>query len=539
MDQDGQTYVHGPSSMMHRGRSGKHSSKGAADTQSSQAATKARLISYAVVQRQSESYVYQTPPATMDLDGVDVELAKHLIDLHWNRQHFAYLLTYRPAVMESLATGGRWCNKLLLNAMYYTSSLYSDRKCLRTSPDDTQSAGDRFYKRFRVLLVDEIVKPSIPSAAALLLTGAALVSQDINIDIEREWRRRLYWGALVTDATQSLYLGRQMALRPTEGRVPQLFLDTYEELEVWSPYIDEKHPAPAHSVLQGFHPQPAYAVSTFSALIKLAQISARITQTFYNINCVKRSQENLEHIKTEIEGELVMWQSSLPPHLRYEPGVDAVPPPHQITPHTTYHSLNILLQRPFLDGGYLQDLVSRQERVLNEKKCVNSALAIRKLVGAYRDGLTLRRAPFLLSYSVYSAVVAILRRQSKDDPEPFKEAIGFFWKALCELQRGCNFGLRKPVSIIREMMSELGESIPQPLEHSERETTLSRMMDMYTFGNTVPSSTSMHSDFGSQQSGNMNFDQSTPGYLDFLDDQERTITDDTLYGLFAQESAFF
>lgn len=91
-----------------------------------------------------------------------------------------------------------------------------------------------------------------------------------------------------------------MALRPTEGRVPQLFLDTYEELEVWSPYIDEMYPAHAHSVLLGFRPQPAYAVSTFSVLIKLAQIPARITQTFYNNNCVKRSQENLKHIKTEI-----------------------------------------------------------------------------------------------------------------------------------------------------------------------------------------------------------------------------------------------
>lgn len=104
MDQDGHTYIHGPSSMMHRGRSGKWSGKSAVDTQSSQAATKARLISYAVVQRQSESYIYQNQPASMDLDGVDVELAKHLIDLHWNRQHFAYLLTYRPAVMESGAT---------------------------------------------------------------------------------------------------------------------------------------------------------------------------------------------------------------------------------------------------------------------------------------------------------------------------------------------------------------------------------------------------------------------------------------------------
>lgn len=177
VNQDGNVSVHGASSMMHRKPTRKEAKRVGHDEESNRAATQARLVSNALLQRQRESYLYRGPATTVDLDGVDPELAKHLIDLHWNRQHFAYLLTYRPAVMDSLANGGPWCNKLLLNAIYYTSCLYSDREYLRSSPDDTQSAGDRFYERFRSLLVDEIVKPSIPSAAALLLTGAALVSQ--------------------------------------------------------------------------------------------------------------------------------------------------------------------------------------------------------------------------------------------------------------------------------------------------------------------------------------------------------------------------
>jgi hypothetical protein len=177
VNQDGDVSVHGASSMMHRRPGRKETTKVGHDEESNRAATQARLVSNALLQRQREFYLYRGPATNLNLDGVDPELAKHLIDLHWNRQHFAYLLTYRPAVMDSLANGGPWCNKLLLNAIYYTSCLYSDREYLRSSPDDTQSAGDRFYDRFRSLLVDEIVKPSIPSAAALLLTGAALVSQ--------------------------------------------------------------------------------------------------------------------------------------------------------------------------------------------------------------------------------------------------------------------------------------------------------------------------------------------------------------------------
>jgi hypothetical protein len=175
--QDGGILVHGPSSMMHEERGTRDVDVDHRNEDASLDASKARLIVYAVIQRQRESFIYRQPPATMDLDGIDGELARHLLDLHWNRQHLAYLLTYRPAIMDSLANGGPWCNKLLLNAIYYTSCLYSDRDSLRKSPGDTQSAGDRFYDRFRALLVDEIVKPSVPSAAALLLIGASLVSQ--------------------------------------------------------------------------------------------------------------------------------------------------------------------------------------------------------------------------------------------------------------------------------------------------------------------------------------------------------------------------
>ncbi|KAG8156887.1 hypothetical protein KVR01_013300 [Diaporthe batatas] len=575
--QDGGVSVHGASSLLHHGNKVAEKSPAAPkpDQQLRNAESKARLMSYAAIQRQREGLHYRHPPATMDLDGVDVELARHLLDLHWNRQHYAYLLTYRPAIMDSLASGGRWCNKLLLNAMYYTSCLYSDRECLRTTPTDTQSAGDRFYHRFRTLLVDEIVNPSIPSAAALLLVGAALVSQgrqsagwtlcgtayrmiidlgchltmdtqvqhrghDLEVDIEREWRRRIYWGALITDATQCLYLGRQMTMRPNEGRVPLVFLDKYEELEEWTPLIDRSQSSEANMLLLGYRTHPAYALSSFTALVKLALIASRITQTFYSIDCVRQGHGNLWAIKSEVEDDLKTWQANLPSHLRFDPTKgDDVPPPHQITPHTTYHVLNILLQRPFLDGGYLQEGISESNKKRNEESCADSALAIWRLVGAYRDTFTLRRAPFLLSYAVYSAVVVMLRR-SKAEPERFKGPIAFFLTALSELQRGCNFGLRKPVSIIRDMLNELGEvDLAHSQQLPENERALASMMQMFA---SDPSAA--QEPLGGQTPCGVGypftvFEPSPQGFLDLLDDQEQTITNDMLYGLFSQPLAEF
>lgn len=91
--------------------------------------TKARLISSAVLRRQEELTLKYSPSVaeTIDFDGVPMDLAIHLLELHWNRQHLSYLLTYRPATMDSLITNGPYVNKLLLNAIYMQSSLYSDR----------------------------------------------------------------------------------------------------------------------------------------------------------------------------------------------------------------------------------------------------------------------------------------------------------------------------------------------------------------------------------------------------------------------------
>jgi hypothetical protein len=332
------------------------------------AASKARLISNAALQKQREARLFSQPRNLMDLDGCSPDMAKHLIQLHFNRQHYAYLVSYRPAIMDSLANGdGKWCNKLLLNAIFYSCAIYSDREILRSDPADPQSVGKHFYDRIRQLLVDEIDKPSIPSAVALLLTSATLVSQGrssagwslsgtafrmildmgchmalgpdyqssgndsngktLRHDLEQEMRRRLYWSAYCTDATQALYLGRPCMLASVEARVPLKLLDTFEELEEWTPFID-----PASAVkLPGYVPQPAYAVSTFVSLVKLFQISTRITD-LYGVQSMRKDRTYIQAEKLSIEVSLREWTASLPEHLRFDPDTHNTPPPHQITP---------------------------------------------------------------------------------------------------------------------------------------------------------------------------------------------------------------
>ncbi|MAD84314.1 MAG: hypothetical protein CL912_15225 [Deltaproteobacteria bacterium] len=349
---------------LHKKNISKVSRKGIAAVESS----RARLISNATVQRQRENRLFRQPQRTIDLDGCEPDLAKHLITLHFNRHHCSYLITYRPAILASIADGGPWVNKLLLNAIYYSSSLHSDRLGLRASVSDSENSGSRFYDRFCQLLVDAMGKSSVPSAVALLLTSATLVArgkvsagwalsgtayrmiidlgchlmlgpdyqengtqtstQMLQKDIDHEMRKRLYWGAYITDVTQSLYLGRQCSFATTEARVPLQLLDTFEELEEWEPYQDSFDPAGLESA---YEPQPAYAISSFNACVSLMQIGERVSE-LYGICTVGYKTEVVLEKKTTIESQLENWTAMLPDHLFFDPQSPKIPPPHQITP---------------------------------------------------------------------------------------------------------------------------------------------------------------------------------------------------------------
>ncbi|KAH7001136.1 fungal-specific transcription factor domain-containing protein [Ilyonectria destructans] len=557
------------------------------------AASKARLISNAALQRQREARMFRRPQDLMDLDGCDPELAKHLLDLHFNRQHYAYLISYRPAFMDSLASGGGpFVNKLLLNAIFYSTSLYSDRLCLRSDPEDPQSVGRRFYDRFRELLVDELDKPSIPSALALLLTSVSLVSQGrpsagwslsgtahrmiidlgchlmlgpdyqgtagvsnermLRRDLEQEMRKRLYWAAFTTDATQALYLGRPCMFASAQARVPLQLLDTFEELEEWEPYTDPNSPATAPPA---YGAQPAHAVSTFSSLVRLLQISTRIND-LYGIQCVKHSAEYLLNKRAAIEKELEKWQTSLPSHLRFDPddNLAITPPPHQITPHTTFHAMTILLHRAFLEEGHLRRHSDEAAKRRGEEACVQSALMIQKLVRRYRESFTLRRAPFLLSYAVYSAVIAILRQERRERGQ-FTEPISFFWTCLSELQVGCNFGLKKPLSVLQDMVREFQVSIKEGSAAGQEQPVPAGLDESFFFPlamtpsnggmphtATRPPAPYMPTVSSEYIGGVMDHVDpvwgNSPGLLDFLNDQEKDISQDALYGLFAPSQPF-
>lgn len=331
-----------------------------------QSAARDRLISLAALSRQKEIILCSNPSmaANIDFDGVPMDMAMHLLDLHWNRLHLIYLQTYRPAIMDSLINNGPYVSKLLLNAIYLQSSLYSDRKGLGMDAQDPETTGMAFYERFKSLVVECIDQPSMPTVVGLLICGACLVpygkqsagwvysgmAYRMMVDLgyhlnipkrpekeakfglsatDIEIRRRVYWGAYVSDKYQSLFLGRPPALRESDSNTPQEYLDSIDEMAQWTPYMDpEAQPLTLASL--AYRPQPCYALSTFQSLLRLCMIAAQVIDNLYSVKSATTPQSILLQTKHELTAQLTEWNDNLPAHLRFEPDKSDTLPPHQL-----------------------------------------------------------------------------------------------------------------------------------------------------------------------------------------------------------------
>lgn len=439
-----------------------------------------QLIAEAALQRQKEHDLRVLPT----IAGIPAELAMHLLDLHWNRQHHTFLLTYRPAFMRDLLHGGPYCSEFLLNAVFACSSKFSERLDVRADPHRPETAGKRFFERCDQIIAEEslLTHSSIPTIAGLIMlgstfnawgqtskgwlyTGFALrMVHDLGLHLDCkeiagssaediEVRRRVFWAAFICDKLQSLYLGRPFTIQLRDAHVSRDFMDTFEENELWTPYVDPLNP-PTHSPLS-FRPTRIHSVSVFQQLCSLSKIMTSIIDRFYMVSATgPRARKHL----AQIDRRLTTWYLKLPPALRFEPWADdptapssaTVAAPNIIILLTTYNALVILLHRPFI--GASQPASDSWER------CLTAARNITSLALAYRSAYSLRRANYLLSYAVYVACTIHARNPAIRESTRRKEAsspLTVCLRCLDELAVP-NCGVSTPARIIRRLMEANG-----------------------------------------------------------------------------------
>jgi hypothetical protein len=115
---------------------------------------------------------------------------------------------------------------------------------------------------------------------------------------------------------------------------------------------------------------------------------------------------------------LQKWYEQIPSSIVFEPWSEdpiishKLVPPNIMNLHATYHSLVILLHRPFISDGNLR---SGSVLASSWKKCTVVARNITSIVGAYRSAYSLRGAPYLTSYAVYVSCTIHVRNAALED----------------------------------------------------------------------------------------------------------------------------
>ena len=427
IDDQGQIGIFGPSSGLHDGTSPSQNGRGKPSPKNSE------LIANAALQRQKEHELQDHA----DFDGVPAATALHLLDLHWNRQHHTFLLTYRPAFTRDLINGGPYCSTFLLNAIFACASKYSDRPSLRDDPADPRTSGECFFRRCKELL--DIDRPSIPTIIGLLLLGSTFIARGeiskgwihtglatrmvydlgLHLDIckqgvsleDVEIRRRVFWGAFICDKLQSLYMGRPVAIQMRDSNVSLDLMDSIEELECWSPYMDPEMP----STPWPYRPLPIRSVSTFQHFCQLAKLMTRVLNRFYYVGA------KLSHPRASLQDlneTLLSFYRDLPSHLACQPwSLDIFEAKRVVTPnvmllHTTYHSLVVLLHRPFISDGHLRSMTQPET---SWQQCSEAAFSITGIMERWKNIYTLRRAPYLLGYAAYVSCTIHVRNAALEN----------------------------------------------------------------------------------------------------------------------------
>ncbi|KAF5535025.1 hypothetical protein FPHYL_13286 [Fusarium phyllophilum] len=473
VDDAGTTNSFGPSSALHnpaRNDKGTPSSRQSTTTEH----VKNELIANAALQRHLEHRLTRHET----IAGEPTELALHLLNLHWARQHHTFLLTYRPAVMRDLECSGPYCSAFMLNAIFACCSKFSPRPDVRDDPDDASSVGRRFFKRCDELLSSDslLTRPHISTIVGLVLLGSTYNARgetskgwlytgyalrmvyDLGLHLdpkqttedpeEIEIRRRVFWGAFVCDKLQSLYMGRPVAINLRDSQVSREFLDLYEEMEPFYPSALAAGSSARLDENMG-DAIPRHSVSTFQQLCLLSKIMTTIINRFYVVGATfSNAQVDLQ----KIEQALQQWRDKLPSELDFQPWLStstAVQTPNIMVLHNVYHSLIILVHRPFISDDYLRSTATSGR---SWEHCTVAAKCITSIASVYKSTYGLNGAPYVLAYTVYVACTihvrnAASRSQSGDHLSMLRSSL----ECLDELCTA-NPGVAKPANSIRRLI---------------------------------------------------------------------------------------
>lgn len=379
---------------------------------------------------------------------------------------------------------------MVMKGPYYSDFLlfviYSHASRHIQSSDPRYAAlqqGEIFLERAKLLLLDESKKdrPAVPTIQGLLILGgrqcaigknsegwlytgmAIRMIKDLGLHLasrlptsatepdDLETQKRLYLSAYAWDKTISLCLGRPPSLTSMPHPDHCLY-DRTDDLNPWQPfYLGE-----LESI---YAARPCYSSSTFSHFVMLSTI---INDAYKSVFGPKSRHATLAQLKG-IEARLCDFSKQLPVELRMDENLaeSSCPPPHICCLNILYHTILILVYRPYFLN---KNAYVNQEAALFDhaaKVCAREAAAVNVFFQAYGRCFANKNQTYLLSYCVYTAATIEVKQVSNSDNSISQAAVQRLATTLAMLEEEARQtpGIRRSVEIIKTRLHKDGQVV--------------------------------------------------------------------------------
>ncbi|KAJ5109282.1 hypothetical protein N7456_005957, partial [Penicillium angulare] len=370
-------------------------------------------------------------------EGIPAALENHLLDLYFSWQDPSFHIVDRSIYEEAKQ---KWSNHeetpfysdALRNAMCALGSAFECRyhPTFITFP---KTLVEFFGDRAKSILEVELDSPCVATIQALVIlssheigngkdargwlySGSALrlafdlglhldmsshVSAGIISAPDADLRRTVFWTAYVVDQQLGFHLGRPFRTNMEDVTVGKPCEDSGSMSNCrWTPF-DSSSMNPDSGLLDSKD-----AIS--QRLVSLCDLMAPCGYILYGTSNIPK--ETLQELNAKIVAELRRWKSTLPPSLQINFD-DVTSPylPHVLILHMQYHQNIIYAHRPWISKSHLQPQPPKGPGYTHAREmCIESAVAISKILTMYESRYTLRRINVQAVSITSSAILFLL-----------------------------------------------------------------------------------------------------------------------------------
>ncbi|PWY86812.1 fungal-specific transcription factor [Aspergillus heteromorphus CBS 117.55] len=372
---------------------------------------------------------------------VDLVLEDHLINLYFTWQNPSTYVVDKEMYMEARS---KWRNDLIDTPFY--SEVLTNAICAIGSAFEARyhptfitfpkSLSEFFADRAKALLEIELDSPCVATVQALVIlsshegssnrdargwlySGMSMrLAFDLGLHLdttpyvekgdisahEADVRRITFWGSYTADHFWGFYLGRPFRMNAGDITIPKPASDLGAEKEgMWYPYGLLINPG----VLENGLKNPNKLISRQFAV--LWEIISPAGHILYGCSDIPR--HDLQRLCHRVTDDLFAWKANLPSNLDIDLANDTVPTlPHLLVLHMQYHQIVIFTHRPWVSKSYIQPRSPRQGPGYHHARrmCVESSIAITKLLHIYEKHYTFRRMNSQVVAIIFSAALMLL-----------------------------------------------------------------------------------------------------------------------------------